>query len=77
MVNHSYCTSTSIFKRGAGLSGKCTGQWSHHINELHILWSELSRHKLSLMLATAHCSSPDNDIGLIAQCELSRYVKWD
>ena len=33
--------------------------------------SELSRHKLS------HYSFPDNTIGRVAQCELSRYVKWD
>ena len=34
--------------------------------------SELSRRKLSPTLATAH---PDNAIGLVAQCELGRYVK--
>jgi len=45
------------------------------VTELYIVWSELSRRKLSLTLATAHYSSPDNAIGLVAQCELSRYVK--
>ena len=44
------------------------------ITELYILWSELSRHKLSPTLATAHYSCPDNAIGLVAQCELSYYV---
>ena len=40
--------------------------------ELNILyWSALSWHKLSLTLATAHYSSLDNAVGLIAQCELS------
>jgi len=33
------------------------------ITELYILWSELSQFKLSLTLATAHCSCPDNAIG--------------
>ena len=32
--------------------------------ELHILWSELSGRKLSPTLTTAHCSCPDNAIGL-------------
>jgi len=31
--------------------------------------------KLSPTLATAHYSCPDNAIGLVAQCELSGYVK--
>ena len=35
-------------------------------------WSELTRRKLSPMLATAHHSGPDS---AIAQCELSGYVK--
>ena len=43
--------------------------------ELYILWSELSRRKLSPTLATAHYSCPDNAIELVAQCELSLYVK--
>ena len=44
--------------------------------ELYILWSELGRRKLSpTLMAAAHYSSPDNAIGLVAQCELSRYVK--
>jgi len=43
--------------------------------ELYILRSELSQRKLSPTLATAHYSSPDNAIGLVAQCELSGYVK--
>jgi len=44
--------------------------------ELHLLrWSELSWCKLSLMLANAHYSCPDNTIGLVAQCELSGYVE--
>jgi len=37
--------------------------------------SELSRRNLSPTLATAHYSSPDNAIGLVAQHELSGYVK--
>jgi len=44
--------------------------------ELYIPWSELNRRKLSPTLATAHYSWPDNAIGLIAQCELSRFVKF-
>jgi len=48
---------------------------SINITELYILWSELSQRKLSPTLATAHYSRPDNAIGLVAQCELSRYVK--
>jgi len=40
-----------------------------------ILRSELSRCQLSPTLATAHYSSPDNATGLVAQCELSGYVK--
>ena len=43
--------------------------------ELYILWSELSRRKLSPTLATAHYSCPDNASGLVAKCELSGYVK--
>ena len=44
--------------------------------ELHILcWSELGRLKLSPMLATAHYSWPDSAVGLVAQCELSGYIK--
>ena len=43
------------------------------ITELYILCSELSRRKLSPTLATAHYSSPDNTIGLVAQWELSGY----
>ena len=45
------------------------------ITELDIPWSELSRRKLSPTLATAHHSCPDNTIGLVAQCELSRYAR--
>jgi len=44
-------------------------------NELHIPWSELSWRKLPPTLATAHYSSPDNAIGLVAQRELNEYVK--
>jgi len=41
--------------------------------ELNVLcWSELTRRKLSPMLAPAHHSGPDS---AIAQCELSGYVK--
>ena len=43
--------------------------------ELCILWSELSQCKLSPTLATTHYSSHDHAIGLVAQCELSGYVK--
>jgi len=43
--------------------------------ELYIQWSELSRHKLSPTLATVHYSSLYNAIRLVAQCELSGYVK--
>jgi len=46
------------------------------VTELYLLWSELSRCKLSTS-ATADYSSPDNAIGLVAQCELSRYGKLD
>ena len=35
-----------------------------------------SRRKLSLTLATARYSCTDNAIGLVAQCELSGYVKF-
>jgi len=42
--------------------------------ESYILWSELSRRKLSPTLATAHYTCPDNAIGLVAKCELSGYV---
>ena len=45
--------------------------------ELYIPWGELSRHKLWPTLATAHCSCPDNAVGLVAQCELGRYVKLE
>ena len=38
---------------------------------------ELSRRGLSLTSATTHHSSPDNAIGLVAQCELSGYVKLE
>ena len=56
--------------RGAG-GGVCDTA-----TELYILcWSELGRRKLSPMLATAYYSCPDNAIGLVAQCELSGYVK--
>ena len=41
----------------------------------HILWSELSWRKLSLTLASAHYSCPDNAIGPAAECELIGYVK--
>jgi len=54
------------------LSDRDTCVWA---TELYILWSELSHHKLSPTLATAHYSLPDNAIGLVAQCELSGYVK--
>jgi len=47
------------------------------ITELYILWSELSRRKLSPTLATDHHSFPDHAIGLVAQCELSGYVKLE
>jgi len=43
--------------------------------ELYILWSELSWDELSPTLAATHYSCPDNTIGLVAQCELSGYVK--
>jgi len=44
---------------------------------VYILWSELSqrKRKLSPTLATTHHSSPDNAIGLVAQCELGGHVK--
>jgi len=42
---------------------------------IYLCWSKLSRRKLSPTLATAHYSCPDNAIGLVAQCELSEYVK--
>ena len=45
--------------------------------ELYIIWSELSRHKLSAPLDTALYSGPRNAIGLVAQCKLSGYVKLD
>ena len=46
------------------------------ITELYVLRSELSWRKLSPTLATATYSSPDNlVIGLVAQSELSGYVK--
>jgi len=44
--------------------------------ELCIIWSELSRRKLSPTLATAHCSCSDNATGLVAQCELSGLLNW-
>jgi len=41
--------------------------------ELNILyWSEYG---VSPTLATAHYSSHDNTVGLVAQCELNEYVK--
>ena len=40
-----------------------------------LYWSELSWHKLSPTSATAQYSSPDNAIGLVAQCELSGHDK--
>ena len=44
--------------------------------ELYVLRSELSWRKLSPTLATTTYSSPDNPvIGLVAQSELSGYVK--
>jgi len=44
--------------------------------ELYILcWSELSLRKQSPTSATAHYFSPDNAIWLVAQCELSGYVR--
>ena len=46
------------------------------ITELYILWSELCRHKLSPTLATIHYCCRDNAIGLVAQSELSGYVKF-
>ena len=45
--------------------------------ELYILRSELSRCRLSPTLATAHYSSPDNAIGLVAQCAHSGHVKLE
>ena len=46
--------------------------------ELNILcWSELSRRKLSPMSAAAYYFSPNNTIGLVAQCELSGHVKLE
>jgi len=41
--------------------GKCA-----EITELYILWTELSRRKLSPALATAHYSCPDNAVEVIA-----------
>ena len=35
--------------------------------ELYILWSELSRHKLSPTLASAQYSCPDSAIGLVGR----------
>jgi len=51
---------------------KSTNHWVIYSME----WA-YNRHKLSLTLATAHYSSSDNAIGLVAQCELGgyRYVK--
>ena len=58
-----------------GASIHVVWQWCR-ATELYILcWSELSQRKLSPTLATAHYSSPDNAVGLVAQCELSGYVK--
>ena len=37
------------------------------ITELYILWSELSRHKLSPRLASAHYSCPDNAVELVGR----------
>ena len=48
--------------------------WRRRTTELYISWSELSRRKLSPTLATAHYC-PDDAIWLVAQCELSGYVK--
>jgi len=61
----------------SGVSNTKTTDLKINIAELHILrWSELSRRKLSPTLATAHhYSCPDNAIGLVAQCDLSEYVK--
>jgi len=36
-------------------------------SELYILWSELSRRKLSPTLASAHYSCPDNAIGQVGR----------
>jgi len=57
-----------------GWVGSGHTKWTHGQLCKLILWSELSRRKLSPTLATAHYSCPDNDIGLVAQCELSSYV---
>ena len=46
------------------------------ITELYILWSELCRRKLSPTLATIHYCCRDSAIGLVAQSELSGYVKF-
>jgi len=37
------------------------------ITELYILWSDLSRHKLSLTLASAQYSCPEYAIGLVGR----------
>jgi len=50
-------------------------QMAGFTTELYIPWSELSWRKLLSTLATARYSCPDNAIRLVAQCELSRYVK--
>ena len=49
--------------------------WFGPTTELYILWSERNRCRLSPTLAAAHYSCPDNAIGLVAQCELSGYVR--
>ena len=43
--------------------------------ELYIPWVKLSRRQLSPALATAHYCCPDNAIGLVDQCELSKNGK--
>ena len=50
-------------------------QMAGFTTELYIPWSELSWRKLLSTLATARYSCPNNAIRLVAQCELSRYVK--
>jgi len=47
------------------------------LGDIYSVGGEHSRRKLSPMLATAHYSCPDNAVGLVAQCELSGYVKLD
>jgi len=52
-----------------GILKKICGPYKHQIcgNHLYILWSELSRYKLSLTLASAHYSYPDSAIGLVGR----------